>query len=348
MLACPGPCGFGALRRRPRTAAWSRRGRHVREAQGRLGRERVDRRQERLLQRRRDPPALTSAIARAAAAGCRAPGRTRPRPRCGGERDQAGRVVVRESGRSPAPQPASTRRERRARARRRDRAGDASASGSPRARISACVRRPGTRRGGTSPCPPRVKEQPGRTRVAVARLADRAGVEEPAAVLELGSRAARREPAGELLAVPARARARRGCGRRARAARVVSSNASSATCSLSTYSQTGSRGLAWKSSAPSRASPTAAATRARPRASSPSTPAVQRAAGAGIAGELPRCRARRARPGRGSRRAQTVGTLPHQVAALVRPRRRSRRRRRGTTSRRRASRSMSASTASSA
>ena len=72
-----------------------------------------------------------------------------------------------------------------------------------------------------------VELEPGRPRVAVPRLADRARVEEPARLGEVDLRAVRREVARRG-PVPIRPRARRGCGRRGRAAPPSISSASRA------------------------------------------------------------------------------------------------------------------------
>ena len=96
-------------------------------------------------------------------------------------------------------------------------------------------------------CPSRlvVNQQPCGARVAVARLPDRAGVEQPAGAggVELGA------AAGETAVEPSRrpsesASARWLCPTSTIGA-VVASRFSSATSSLSTYSQTGSRALPW-------------------------------------------------------------------------------------------------------
>ena len=96
----------------------------------------------------------------------------------------------------------------------------ASASGSPASRISAWV---ASTSYGTAPemgvRPVEVDQQVRGARIAVARLADRAGVEEPATLGELDLAAALREPARERRRRSrAAGRSGCGCGRRARAA----------------------------------------------------------------------------------------------------------------------------------
>ena len=114
-----------------------------------------------------------------------------------------------------------------------------------------------------------VDQQVRRARVAVAGLADRARVEQPAAArqLELAAaasrarrRARRRSRAG--------ARSGCGCGRRARARRVVRSSAARTADSSRMYSQTGSRGLRVEELRRRRARPSARATARNSRASS--------------------------------------------------------------------------------
>ncbi len=91
-----------------------------------------------------------------------------------------------------------------------------------------------------------VEQQPGRARISVARLPDAAGVQQPLAGGERRARS-RRAAARRSRARPrgARRRAPRASGRSGRCGGRCASRHSSASSAESTYSQTGSRGLAW-------------------------------------------------------------------------------------------------------
>ena len=144
----------------------------------------------------------------------------------------------------PAGPPAARRRSLRSPRRR--------ALGVPRAPAAvplgasrpACARCR-TRRGGSAPRRSEVELEPGRARVAVARLADRAGVQQPAARVEADLGPGGRDVAVERAVGERDRRARCGCARRARPAPPSPRARRSAVSGLITYSQTGSRGLAW-------------------------------------------------------------------------------------------------------
>ena len=137
---------------------------------------------------------------------------------------------------------------------RRSASRSASASGSPASRISACVCCDVVRDAAEMGVPRvEVDQQVRRARVAVARLADRARVEQPAALVELDLAAALREAARERAAVREPERDRDVAVADEHELGASSARAPRARPARSRmYSQTGSRGLPWKSSTPSR------------------------------------------------------------------------------------------------
>ena len=149
-----------------------------------------------------------------------------------------------------------------------------------------------------------VEQQPGGARIAVARLADRARVEQLGAAVERHFLAGSALPPSSAGFAERRARAPRGCGRRARGRVVCARSEASATSAVSTYSQIGSRIEPWKSATPDRSpdGASSASTRARPGVS---TLRVQRAATAASDGELVDVEHARARRGRGCRRGRS-------------------------------------------